>query len=713
MKTNIGVIIANRYKLIKLLGKGAYSEVWYAEDTIASNMPVALKIYATSGGLNEEGQKIFSKEYQLLFDLNHPNLLKPMHFDIWEDSPYLVLPYCSKGSVANKIGKFNEQDLIVFLNDISAGLEYLHKNGFIHQDIKPANILIDNNGRYVITDFGISTNIRSTLRRSLGQATSGGTLAYMAPERFSKTPTPIMSNDIFSLGATAYELASGHVPFGENGGLNLKAGAEIPNLPPQFSKEANDLVMQCMNLEPWDRPTAEKIHQKTKEMLQSENEPVKENTEQVHIHRKTAAFNQASENYAEAEIPSKEMIQQEVKPPKKMGRNWFIPTYLWIVILVNFVLAIFNFFPDRAFGYYALEVSPLVVYYISGICNLLFVASAILLLFRLRPGFWIMCCCVAIVLLTQAINGSFTLYGFAVSVISILILFAILQIKKHGSSYWSQLRLPIKADQRTLTFLPICVIVLAIVLIGINSALPPKYVPEDNFSLYSVPNLSEIESVVEVNAIDVDTVITTPVVAEAKKEVTTPTTTTPKTSTTPQATAQSSSSSSENSSSASTPKPAEKPKLETHAVRAADNSCRLHFPKKDTYSQLDIGVPNAILTYGNADVGPIWVVLRDGDAESINKIQGMFEDEIEALMQMALDALSSFTIISKGKLSSGNYPGYQIIYDALIDGQLFRYQVFKFKGENGYYDIVSWALKPVFQEKSKEIANTIMTFKEL
>ena len=128
MKTNIGVIIANRYKLINLLGKAAYSEVWYAEDTIASNMPVALKIYSTSGGLNEEGQKIFSKEYQLLFDLNHPNLLKPMHFDIWEDSPYLVLPYCSQGSVANKIGKFNEPALLIFLNAISAGLAYLHKN---------------------------------------------------------------------------------------------------------------------------------------------------------------------------------------------------------------------------------------------------------------------------------------------------------------------------------------------------------------------------------------------------------------------------------------------------------------------------------------------------------------------------------------------------------------------------------------------------------
>ena len=83
------------------------------------------------------------------------------------------------------------------------------------------------------------------------------------------------------------------------------------------------------------------------------------------------------------------------------------------------------------------------------------------------------------------------------------------------------------------------------------------------------------------------------------------------------------------------------------------------------------------------------------------------------LLNSTQHELSIFTIIAKRKLSSENYQGYQIIYYALIDGQQFSYQVFKFKKENGYYDIVSWALKPVFQEKSKEIANTIMTFKEL
>jgi serine/threonine protein kinase len=145
---------------------------------------------------------------------------------------------------------------------VASGLEYLHKQNppVIHQDIKPDNVLIDANGQFMITDFGISAKARSTLRKSAPKHnTSAGTIAYMPPERFSKDNTPVMASDIWALGATLYELLTGDTPFGENGGLIQKSGAEIPNIRANCSEELKNVVLLCLELETWDRPSAKTI----------------------------------------------------------------------------------------------------------------------------------------------------------------------------------------------------------------------------------------------------------------------------------------------------------------------------------------------------------------------------------------------------------------------------------------------------------------------
>ena len=263
MRLQEHTLFHDRYRLVKPLGRGGFSEVWLAEDEKANKIKIALKVYAPGAGLDEDGARLFTQEFSLVFNVNHSNLLKPTHFDIYEQMPYLVMPFCNNGSSTRLVAKINEKEAWQFLHDISSGLAYLHAQTppVIHQDIKPDNVLIDSNGSFLITDFGISTKARSTLRKSVIQSgtSGGGTRAYMGPERFGKEPLPIKASDIWALGATIYELITGDVPFGEHGGVIQKSGAEIPDIQGSWSSDLKKLIALCLNQEPWDRPTAETI----------------------------------------------------------------------------------------------------------------------------------------------------------------------------------------------------------------------------------------------------------------------------------------------------------------------------------------------------------------------------------------------------------------------------------------------------------------------
>lgn len=257
-------VFANRYRLVKRLGQGAFSEVWKAEDTKANNMVMALKIYAPDKGMDEDGVQIFSGEFSLVFNVSHKNLLTPTYFDDFNGSPYLVLPFCEKGNAQKLVGKVDEEQVAKFLFDVSNALSFLHSQEppIIHQDIKPENVLIDTAGLYRVTDFGISTNMRSTLRKSMGAShvnDNAGTMAYMGPERFNKNRETIKASDVWSLGAATFELMCGDVPFGDFGGLTQKNGADMPEIKGNYTNNLKQLVLACLALEPWDRPTAAQV----------------------------------------------------------------------------------------------------------------------------------------------------------------------------------------------------------------------------------------------------------------------------------------------------------------------------------------------------------------------------------------------------------------------------------------------------------------------
>lgn len=291
-------IFHNRYELKRLLGRGQFSEVWLAEDN-STKVEVALKIYAPGTGMDDDGAQMLAREFALVVNAIHENLLRPIFFDICDRKPYLVLPYCQKGSCKSLIGKMNEDEAWRFIHDVASGLAFLHAyepDPIIHQDIKPDNIMIGPTGHYMITDFGVSTHSRSALRKSVGmQYASAGTIAYMGPERFSKDKTPIKASDVYSLGATVFELITGDAPFGERGGLLQASGDSIPDIKGNFSNELKYAIRSCLHYNPWDRPTAEKLT-----------------------------------HWAESRKPDGIEIQQE---NKKHGKPWVLPTGIAAVVV--------------------------------------------------------------------------------------------------------------------------------------------------------------------------------------------------------------------------------------------------------------------------------------------------------------------------------------------------------------------------------------------
>lgn len=281
-----GQLFDNHYKLIRPLNtEGGTADVWLALDTTTVSdkealdkapflndeklseigLLVAIKIYKPKNALDIEGERRFREEFVIVFNCNHANLIHPAYFSIFEETPYLVLPYCPRGSSELLIGSFvNDNDIWRYIRDVAAGLNYLHHctPPIIHQDIKPANVLIDDSGNYAITDFGISAKRFKQLNCNHDDdyEEQSGTFAYMAPERFIEGNIPSAESDIWAFGATLYELLTGRVPFGEDGGLVQPDGkVSLSFNDVKISDDIKRLICKCLSKNPSERPTAEQL----------------------------------------------------------------------------------------------------------------------------------------------------------------------------------------------------------------------------------------------------------------------------------------------------------------------------------------------------------------------------------------------------------------------------------------------------------------------
>ena len=252
-----------RYHILEQLGEGGMATVYKAYDTRLET-DVAVKVIRTeelSPKVLERALKRFEREAKALAKLTHANIVKVTDYGEHESSPYLVMTYLPGGTLKQKLaGKpMPWQEAIKTMLPIARALDYAHRQGMIHRDVKPSNILITADGDPLLTDFGIAKIIdeESTLDLT-GTSAAVGTPEYMAPEQATAKSVD-KRGDIYAFGIVLFEMLTGRRPFTANTPMAvlIKQATEplprpsqfVRNLPPQLEQ----ILLQTLSKNPEER----------------------------------------------------------------------------------------------------------------------------------------------------------------------------------------------------------------------------------------------------------------------------------------------------------------------------------------------------------------------------------------------------------------------------------------------------------------------------
>jgi hypothetical protein len=262
--SEVGRLIADRYRLTEHIGSGAMGVVWQAHDE-RLHRTVALKQLLLSPGLSaaeaHEARERAMREGRIAARLQHPNAVAV--YDVVEDAgqPVLIMEYVpsqSLSAVLDKRGPLAPQEVARIGAQVATALTAAHLAGIVHRDVKPGNVLLADDGIVKITDFGISRATGDVTVTATGML--AGTPAYLAPE-VAKGENPGPPSDVFSLASTVYAAVEGHPPFGtgENTLALLHAVAACRTIPPRKAGPLTALLMHMLRASPNDRPTMTEV----------------------------------------------------------------------------------------------------------------------------------------------------------------------------------------------------------------------------------------------------------------------------------------------------------------------------------------------------------------------------------------------------------------------------------------------------------------------
>ncbi|MEZ6187842.1 MAG: serine/threonine-protein kinase [Planctomycetota bacterium] len=249
--------VVGEYRLLEQLGAGGMGAVWRAE-----HLPTgALRALKTTVA-DPEALVRFEREAQALARLNHPHVARVHTAQVCEGVPYLVLDLAQGGDLATrlKLGPLPPEEARALARDLALGLAHVHAAGLLHRDLKPQNVVFDDQGRPLLVDFGLTRQVGgSSLTRS---GAILGTPAYMAPEQVDDARAVDERADVYGLGAVLYHALTGEPPFrGATALAVLQDVLERDPLPPrklapQVPPRLDALCLQALAKDPAERPAS-------------------------------------------------------------------------------------------------------------------------------------------------------------------------------------------------------------------------------------------------------------------------------------------------------------------------------------------------------------------------------------------------------------------------------------------------------------------------